>query len=72
MYGHHTKKQYLDPFQKQWPIELGEIEYSNYLLRSGYNISSINNAFQNVQLLSQETLIRKMKEDQVNVANTPF
>ena len=34
-------------------------EYSNYLLRAGYNISSTDNAFQNVQLLSQETLVRK-------------
>ena len=25
MYGHRTNKQYLDPFQEQWPIELGEI-----------------------------------------------
>ena len=33
-------------------------EYSNYLLRAVYNISSIDNAFQNVQLLSQETLVR--------------
>ena len=46
-------------------------EYSNYLLRAGYNIRSIDNAFQNVQLLSQETLVRKTKENQVNVANTP-
>ena len=46
-------------------------EYSNYLLRTGYNISSIDNAFQNVQLLSQEALVRKTKENQVNVANTP-
>ena len=45
-------------------------EYSNYLLRAGYNISSIDNAFQNVQLLSQETLVRKTKENQVNIANT--
>ena len=27
-------------------------EYTNYLLRAGYNISSNDNAFQNVQLLS--------------------
>ena len=46
-------------------------EYSNYLLRAGYNISSIDNTFQNVQLLSQKNLIRKTKENQVNVANTP-
>ena len=48
-----------------------ESEYSNYLLRAGFNISSIDNAFQNVQLLTQETLVRKTKENQVNVANTP-
>ena len=29
-------------------------EYSNYLLRAGYNISSTDKAFQKVQLLSQE------------------
>ena len=46
-------------------------EYSNYLLTVGYNISGIDNAFQYVQLLSQETLVRKTKENQVNVANTP-
>ena len=46
-------------------------EYSNYLLRAGYNISSTDNMFQNVQLLSQETLVLKTKENQVNVANTP-
>ena len=46
-------------------------EYSKYLLRAGYNISSIDKAFQNVQLLSQETSVRKTKENQVNVANTP-
>ena len=46
-------------------------EYSNYLFRAGYNISSIDNAFQNVQLLSQQTLVRKTKGNQVNVANTP-
>ena len=45
-------------------------EYSNYLLRAGYNISSTDNAFQNVQLLSQETLVRKTKENQVNITNT--
>ena len=44
-------------------------EYSNYLLRSGYNISSIDNAFQNVQLISQETLVRTTKEIQVKLAN---
>ena len=46
-------------------------EYSNYLSRAGYNISSIDDTFPNVQLLSQETLVRKTKENQVNVANTP-
>ena len=30
-------------------------EYSYYLLRDGYNTSSIDNAFQNIQLLSRET-----------------
>ena len=45
-------------------------EYSNYVLRAGY-ISSVNNAFQHVQLLPQETLVRKTEENQVNVANTP-
>ena len=45
-------------------------EYSNYLLRAGYNISSPDNAFQNVQPLSQDTLVCKTKENQVNVANT--
>ena len=50
-------------------------EYSNYLLSAGYDISSsdiinpIINAFHNV--LSQETLVGKTKENQVNVANTP-
>ena len=46
-------------------------EYSNYLLRAGYNISGIDNAFQNVQLISQETLVRTTKENQVKLANTP-
>ena len=46
-------------------------EYSNYLLRAGYNISSIVNAFQNVQLLSQETLVHMTKENQVKLANAP-
>ena len=46
-------------------------EYSNYLLRAGYNISSIDNAFQNVQLLSQETLVRTTKENQVKLGNAP-
>ena len=46
-------------------------EYSNYLLRACYNSSSVENAFQKVQLLSQETLVCKTKENQVNVANTP-
>ena len=46
-------------------------EYFNYLLRAGYNISNIDNAFQNVQL-SQETLVRNTKENQVNIANTPY
>ena len=45
-------------------------EYSNYHLRAGYNISSIDNAFQNVQLLFQETLVHTTKENQVKVANT--
>ena len=47
-------------------------EYSNNLLRAGIYISSIDNAFQNVQLLSQETSVCKTKENQVNVANTLF
>ena len=46
-------------------------EYSNYLLRAGYNISSIDNAFQNVQLISQETLVCTTKENQVKLANVP-
>ena len=46
-------------------------EYSNYLLRAGYNISSIDNAFQNVQLISQEALVRTTKEIQVKLANAP-
>ena len=46
-------------------------EYSNYLLRANYNISGIVNAFQNVQLLSQETLARATKENQVKSTNTP-
>ena len=48
-----------------------KLEYSNYLLRAGYSISSIDNAFQNVQLLSQETLVCETKENHVNVTNTP-
>ena len=47
-----------------------KLEYSNYLLRAGYNISGIDNAFQNVQLLSQETLVRTTKENRVKVAST--
>ena len=46
-------------------------EYSNYLLRAGHNISGIDNAFQNVQLISQETLVRKTEENQVKLANAP-
>ena len=46
-------------------------EYSNYLLRAGYNISSIDNAFQNVQLISQENLVRTTKENHVKLANAP-
>ena len=46
-------------------------EYSNCLLRAGYNIGRIDNEFQNVQLLSQETLACKTKENQASVANTP-
>ena len=77
MYGHRTKKQYLDPFQEQWPTELGEIvqmivnlQELNWnipinFLRAGYNISGIDNAFHNVQILPQETLVRKTKENQV-------
>ena len=49
---------------------IAKSEYCNYLLRAGYN-SSIDNAFQNVQLLSQETSVRTTKENQVIVANTP-
>ena len=40
-------------------------QYSNYLLRAGYNISSIDIAFQYVQLISQETLVRTTYENQV-------
>ena len=46
-------------------------KYFTYLLRAGYNISSIDNAFQNVQLLSQEPLARTTKENQVKLANAP-
>ena len=46
-------------------------EYSNYLSRAGYNIKSIDNAFQIVQLLSQQTLARTTKENQVKLANAP-
>ena len=46
-------------------------EYSNYLLRAGYNISGIDNAFQNIQLISQETLVRTTKVNQVKLANAP-
>ena len=46
-------------------------QYFKYLLRAGYNVGSIDNAFQNVQLLSQETLVRTTKENQVKVVNTP-
>ena len=42
-------------------------EYSNYLLRAGYDIGSIDNPFENVQLLSQETLVCKTKENHVKV-----
>ena len=44
-------------------------EYSNYLVRAGYNISSIDNAFQNIQLISQETLVRTTKKNQDKFAN---
>ena len=47
-----------------------KLETLNYLLRAGYNISSVDNVFQNVQLLCQETLVRTTKENQVKVANT--
>ena len=47
-------------------------EYPNHLLRAGYNISSIDNAFQNVKLISQENLVRMTKENQVKLlANAP-
>ena len=46
-------------------------EYSDYLLRAGYIISSFDNAFQNVQLISQETLVRTTKENQVKLDNAP-
>ena len=46
-------------------------EYFNYLLTADYNISSIDNEFQNVQLLSQETLVRKTGKNHFKVANTP-
>ena len=45
-------------------------EYCNYLLKAGYNISSIDNAFQNIRLLSQETLLLRTKDNPVKVANT--
>ena len=48
-----------------------ESVYSNYVLRADYNISSIDNAFQNAQLLSQEILVRTTKENQVKSANAP-
>ena len=76
MYGHRIKKQYLDPFQEQWPTELGEIvqmivnvqELNRNILinflRADYNISGIDNAFQNIQILPQETLVRMTKESQ--------
>ena len=46
-------------------------EYSNYPLKAGYNISSIDNAFQNVQFISQETLVRTTEENQVKLVNAP-
>ena len=46
-------------------------KYSNYLLRAGYNISSIDDAFQNLQLLSQEALVGTTTENQVKLANAP-
>ena len=46
-------------------------EYSKYLLRAGYYISGIDNAFQNVQLTSQEILVGTTKENQVKLANAP-
>ena len=46
-------------------------EYPDYLLRTGYNISSIDDVFVNVQLLSQETLVRTTMVNQIKVANTP-
>ena len=48
-----------------------KLEYSNYLLKAGYDIVSIDNAFQNVQLLSQETLVCKTEENHLKVAITP-
>ena len=45
--------------------------YSNYLLRAGYNISIIDNAFQNVQLLSQEILVRTTRKNQVKIDSAP-
>ena len=47
-----------------------KLEYTNYLLGASSNISSIDNAFQNIQSLSEETLVRKTEKNQVNVANT--
>ena len=46
-------------------------EHSNYLLRSGCSICNIDNTFQNIQLISQETLVRTSKENQVKLANAP-
>ena len=56
MYYHSTKKQYLDPFQSNDSSEFvrAKSEYSNFLLTASHHISSIDNAFQNVQLLSEE------------------
>ena len=77
MSGHHTNQQCLDPYQEMakkakrnctGDSEFGrdKKEYANYLFRDGYKSGSIDNTFQNVQLLSQET-----RENQVKVANNP-
>ena len=83
MYGHRTKEAVFRSIprtvaNRAWrnctddsKFVRAKSGYSNYLVRAGYNISSIDKAFQKVQLISRETLVRKTKENHVNVANTP-
>ena len=54
---------------KEIQVKLANSEYPNYLLRACYDISGIDNAFQNVQLISQETLVPTTKEIWVKLAN---